>query len=93
MTTDYGKERIKPMRNYIPKAAEAFDQATELIHKAETLLDDTIMVGIIYKDHLDKDDLGLNAIADIVGVHTRLAQCAEIMDKVWGSKRKEQTHA
>lgn len=28
MMTDYGKERIKPMRNYTPKAAEAFDQAT-----------------------------------------------------------------
>lgn len=76
------------MRNYTPKAAAAFDQATELIHKAETLLDDTIMVGITYKDHLDKDDLGLNAIADIVGVHTRLEQCAEIMDKVWGPKGK-----
>lgn len=77
------------MRNYTPKAAAAFDQATELIHKAETLLDDTIMVGIIYKDHLDNDDLELNAIADIVGVHTRLEECAEIMDKVWAAKRKE----
>lgn len=81
------------MRNYTPKAAEAFDQATELIHKAETQLDDAIMVGIIYKDYLDKDDLGLNAIADIVGVHTRLEQCAEIMDKVWVSKKKEHNYA
>ena len=81
------------MRNYTPKAAEAFDQATELINNAETLLDDAIMVGIIYKDHLDKDDLELNAIADIVGVHTRLEQCAEIMDKVWVAKRKEHIHA
>ncbi|QHJ77927.1 MAG: hypothetical protein [Caudoviricetes sp.] len=93
MATEYAKERIKRMRNYTPKTAEAFDQAAELIHKAETLLDDAIMVGIIYKDHLDKDDLGLNSIADIVGVHTRLEQCCEIMDKAWGSKKKEQTHA
>lgn len=81
------------MRNYTPKAAEAFDQVTELIHKAETLLNETIRIGIIYKEHLDKDDLEPNAIADIVGVHTRLEECAEIMDKVWATKRKEQTNA
>lgn len=76
------------MRNYTTKAAEALDQVTELIHKAESLLDDTIMVGIIYKDHLDKDDLEPNAIADIVGVHTRLEECTEIMDKVWVSNEQ-----
>lgn len=77
------------MRNYTPEAAAAFDQVTELIHKAESLLNETIRVGIIYKEHLDKDDLKPNAIADIVGVHTRLEECAEIMDKVWVSNEQK----
>ncbi len=81
------------MRNYTTKAAEAFDQVTELIHKAETLLGETINSELTYKDHLDKDDLRLDETGDIIGVHTRLQACAEIMDKVWASKRKEHSHA
>ena len=81
------------MRNYTPKAAEAFDQVTELIHKAESLLSETLNKELAYKEQLDKDDLGLYDVGDIVGVHTRLQACAEIMDKVWATKRKEQTHA
>lgn len=81
------------MRNYTPKAAEAFDQVTELIHKAETLLGEAISKELTYKEHLDKDDLRLDETGDIIGVHTRLEECAEIMDKVWTAKRKEQTHA
>lgn len=77
------------MRNYTPKAAAAFDQVTELIQKAESLLNETIRVGIIYKEHLDNDDLKPNAIADIVGVHTRLEECTEIMDKVWVPNEKK----
>lgn len=77
------------MRNYTPKASKALDQVTELIHKAESLLNETIKVGIIYKEHLDKDDLKPNAIADIVGVHTRLEECTEIMDKVWVSNEQK----
>lgn len=81
------------MRNYTPKAAEAFDRVTELIHKAETLLGETISKELTYKDHLDKDDLRLDETGDIIGVHTRLQACAEIMDKVWAAKRKEHSHA
>lgn len=81
------------MRNYTSKAAVAFDQVTELIHKAETLLGETIGKELTYKEHLDKDDLRLDESGDIIGVHTRLQACAEIMDKVWADKRKENTHA
>lgn len=81
------------MRNYTAKAEAAFDQVTDLIHKAETLLDEAISDELIYKDHLDKDDLRLDETGDIIGVHTRLQACAETMDKVWATKRKEQTHA
>lgn len=81
------------MRNYTPKAAEAFDQVTDMLHKAETLLGETINNEFTYKEHLDKDDLRLDETGDIIGVHTRLQACAEIMDKVWTAKRKEQTHA
>lgn len=77
------------MRNYTPKAAAAFDQVTELIQKAESLLNETIRIGIIYKEHLDNDDLKPSAIADIVGVHTRLEECTEIMDKVWVSNEQK----
>lgn len=81
------------MRNYTPKAEAAFDQVTDLIHKAETLLGETISNELTYKDHLDKDDLRLDETGDIIGVHTRLQACAEIMDKVWTAKRGKQTHA
>lgn len=81
------------MRNYTSKAAAAFDQVTDLIHKAETLLDEAISKELTYKDHLDKDDLRLDETGDIIGVHTRLQACAEIMDKVWAAKRKEHTNA
>lgn len=81
------------MRNYTSKAAAAFDQVTEMIHKAETLLGETISKGLTYKEHLDKNDLRLDETGDIIGVHTRLEECAEIMDKVWTTKRKEHSHA
>lgn len=81
------------MRNYTPKAAAAFDQVTDLIHKAETLLNETINNELTYKEHLDKGDLRLDETGDIIGVHTRLQACAEIMDKVWAAKRKEHTNA
>ena len=81
------------MRNYTAKAEAAFDQVTEMIHKAETLLGETISKELTYKEHLDKDDLRLDETGDIIGVHTRLEKCAEIMDKVWVAKRKEHSHA